>query len=110
MNLKSSITISVVPFSSKFYGEFESGIRGVDLYRKIMGFDESTNLKWGCLGPLLYALLKGRYKMMAPILAKRKPSPSQRTIETVEILAKENEIMKPDQVQATIDAVQSTTV
>ena len=47
MNLgqKSATEISPVPLSSKFYGEFESDNQNIDLYRKIMIFDEKMRSK-----------------------------------------------------------------
>ena len=47
MNLvqKSATEISPVPLSSKFYGESESDNQNIDLYRKIMIFDEKNEVK-----------------------------------------------------------------
>ena len=68
MNLvqKSATEISPVPLSSKFYGESESDNQNIDLYRKIMIFDEKMMSKivilWGVPPPIYTrADLKGNY-------------------------------------------------
>ena len=54
---KSATQISPVPLSSKFYGESESVNQNIDLYRKIMIFDEKMEVKMVITPPVWGPLL-----------------------------------------------------